>query len=198
MRVIPQFFGDTRVPKAEGVLENVVLAMLAFCLLALSGARAQADYTVIEVNFILANKNGPSDQQARISARGHRAVSGSWIRTRITSLSRASLGIAKDSEFLDGDADKNGSLSVEEVIAEKLADFDAADTNKDGTLNVDEVPPMTRSKEEAMTVTSYSRLVTFMACSFMAFTAIVARPASATRSRSSDRNKKRKSNYKKK
>ncbi|MEM7193115.1 MAG: hypothetical protein AAF405_09715, partial [Pseudomonadota bacterium] len=47
--------------------------------------------------------------------------------------------LAKDPEFGDGDTDKDGSLSLEEVIAEKLADFDAADTNKDGALNLDEV-----------------------------------------------------------
>ena len=47
--------------------------------------------------------------------------------------------LAKDAEFEDGDSDKSGSLSVEEVISEKLADFEAADTNKDGALNVEEV-----------------------------------------------------------
>jgi hypothetical protein len=32
--------------------------MLAFCLFAMTGERARADYTVIEVNFILADKDG--------------------------------------------------------------------------------------------------------------------------------------------
>ena len=47
--------------------------------------------------------------------------------------------LAEDPEYLDGDTDKSGALSIEEVITEKLADFEAADTNKDGALNVDEV-----------------------------------------------------------
>jgi hypothetical protein len=47
--------------------------------------------------------------------------------------------LSADPEFLDGDMDKSSSLSLEEVITEKLADFDRADTNNDGALNVDEV-----------------------------------------------------------
>lgn len=47
--------------------------------------------------------------------------------------------LAEDAEFSDNDGDYNGALSVEEVIAEKLADFDAVDTNKDGALNIGEV-----------------------------------------------------------
>ncbi len=46
---------------------------------------------------------------------------------------------AKADEFLDGDTDKDGKLSVEEVMAEKLADFTSADLNKDGVLSVGEV-----------------------------------------------------------
>ena len=46
--------------------------------------------------------------------------------------------LATDSEFSDNDADKDGMLSLKEMIAEKLADFLAADLNKDGKLSLDE------------------------------------------------------------
>ena len=46
--------------------------------------------------------------------------------------------LAGDSEFSDNDTDKNEMLSLEEMIAEKLADFTAADLNKDGKLSLDE------------------------------------------------------------
>jgi hypothetical protein len=116
------------------------MAALALCLLALSGERARADYTVIEVNFIMADKNGDLllskpeyllvalDTFKDLDQNGNNALDADELGD-----------LANDPEFLDGDTDKSGSLSVEEVIAEKLADFEAADTNKDGALNIDEV-----------------------------------------------------------
>jgi hypothetical protein len=114
--------------------------MLATGLLAASGERVRADYTVIEVNFIMADKNG----DLLISKPEYLLVALDTFKNLDQNgnneLDPDELGdLAKDPEFLDGDADKNGSLSVEEVITEKLADFEAADTNKDGALNVDEV-----------------------------------------------------------
>lgn len=47
--------------------------------------------------------------------------------------------LSKDKEFSDNDTSKDGALSIEEVIQEKLADFKAADTNNDGSLTFDEV-----------------------------------------------------------
>ena len=46
---------------------------------------------------------------------------------------------AADPEFKDNDTDKSGTLSVEEMIEEKLADFSKADINNDGMLDLDEV-----------------------------------------------------------
>jgi EF hand len=121
-------------------LRLLVIAMLATCLLAVSGERVRADYTVVEVNFIMADKNGdlliskPEYLLVALDTFKNLAQNGN------NELDPDEVGdLAKDPEFLDGDADKNGSLSVEEVITEKLADFEAADTNKDGALNVDEV-----------------------------------------------------------
>jgi hypothetical protein len=42
-------------------------------------------------------------------------------------------------EFLDGDSNNDGKISVEEMIDEKLADFLRADGNQDGVLNLGEV-----------------------------------------------------------
>ena len=51
--------GATIAAGAEGgSLKHAALAMLAVCLVALSGGHARADYTVVEVNFILADKDG--------------------------------------------------------------------------------------------------------------------------------------------
>ncbi|MFA9475418.1 MAG: hypothetical protein ACERJ2_12780 [Filomicrobium sp.] len=47
--------------------------------------------------------------------------------------------LASDVEFTDNDTDRSGSLSLEEVISEKLADYDRADLNSDGRLSLDEV-----------------------------------------------------------
>jgi hypothetical protein len=122
------------------VLRIFALAALALCMLAFSGERARAEYTVIEVNFIMADKNGDLliskpeyllvaiDDFNKLDVNGNNALDPDEIGD-----------LAEDPEYLDGDSDKSGSLSIEEVIAEKLADFDAADTNKDGALNVDEV-----------------------------------------------------------
>jgi hypothetical protein len=128
----------------EGVLRPILLAMLALPLalaaLAFSRERAQADYTVIEVNFIMADKNGDllisKPEYLLVALDGFRDLD----QNQDNALDPEEMGdLSNDPEYLDGDTDKSGTLSLEEVITEKLADFDAADTNKDGALNVDEV-----------------------------------------------------------
>jgi len=114
--------------------------MLAFGLVAVSGEPARADYTVIEMNFMMADKNG----DLLISKPEYLLVATEDFNkldlNQDNVLGPDEIGdLAKDPEYLDGDTDKSGALSIEEVIAEKLADFEAADTNKDGALNVDEV-----------------------------------------------------------
>jgi len=114
--------------------------MLAICLLALSTGRAAADYTVVEMNFMMADKDG----DMLLSKTEYLLVPLEALRKLDVNANNAldadELGdLAEDAEFSDGDTDKSGNLSLEEIISEKLADFDAADTNKDGALNVDEV-----------------------------------------------------------
>ena len=54
--------------------------------------------------------------------------------------------LATDPEFSDNDSDKSGSLSIEEMIEEKLADFERIDMNDDGSLTLDELEKTYTSK----------------------------------------------------
>lgn len=126
-----------------------VMTMATLALLALSGGLARANYTVVEVNFILADKDGdlllskteyllvPLEDFRKLDQNGNNALDPDELGD-----------LAEDAEFGDGDTDKDGSLSLEEIIAEKLADFEAADTNKDGALNVDEVTEYEAKRSE--------------------------------------------------
>ena len=145
----PDNFGWSHLDSREDTLKHAALAMLAVCLVALSGGNATADYTVVEVNFILADKDGdlllskteyllvPLEAFAKLDANGNNALDADELGD-----------LAKDTEFGDGDSDKSGNLSLEEIISEKLADFEAADTNKDGALNVDEVTVFEAKKSD--------------------------------------------------
>ena len=54
--------------------------------------------------------------------------------------------LATDTEFSDNDSDKSGALSIEEMIEEKLADFERIDMNDDGSLTLDELEKTYNSK----------------------------------------------------
>ena len=47
--------------------------------------------------------------------------------------------MAADPEFSDNDSDKDGSLSINEMIEEKLADFAKIDGDSDGFVSLDEL-----------------------------------------------------------
>ena len=121
-------------------MKNIVVAMLAVCLLIFAGERARAEYTVVEVNFILADKDGnfllSKTEYLLVALEDFKKLD----QDGNNELDASEVGdLSSDPEFSDGDADKSGALSLEEVITEKLTDFDSADTNDDGALNVDEV-----------------------------------------------------------
>lgn len=121
-------------------LQRFVLPALAVCLFALTPERAGAEYSAVEVNFIIADKDGDlllsKTEYLLVPLEAFKGLD----RNGDNALEPEELGdLAEDAEFSDGDTDKSGALSLEEVIAEKLADFEAADTDKDGALNVDEV-----------------------------------------------------------
>ena len=100
----------------------------------------RAEISEVEIIFITADADG----DLVLSKAEVLAVA--VLQFRLTDSNRNNLlektevgELAEDPEFSDNDADKSGSLSIEEMVTEKLADFDAADTNKDGALSLDEV-----------------------------------------------------------
>jgi hypothetical protein len=100
----------------------------------------KAEMNAVEVLFVQADRNGDlvlSKAEVLLVAVQDFTASDS---DRDDLLEKQEVGdIAKDSEFSDNDADKDGALSIEEVVTEKLADFKAADSDKNGSLSVDEV-----------------------------------------------------------
>ena len=130
-------------------MKNVVLAATAAALLAFSLATpAKADMTDLEIIFVKGDQNGDlvlNKAEVLLIAITSFNVSDS---DRDNKLERQEVGkLASDPEFSDNDANKDGALSIEEVIAEKLADFKAADTNSDGMLTIDEVKKFYEGKQ---------------------------------------------------
>ena len=115
-------------------------AVSVLCLSLAAATASRADFSAEEVNFIFADRDGDLllDQSEYLqNALGQFST---IDINKDNKLSHDEVGeLAKDKEFLDGDTDKDGALSITEVIAEKLADFESADTNGDGSLNVEEV-----------------------------------------------------------
>ncbi len=122
-------------------MKNVVFAATAAALLALSPATpVKADMTDLEIIFVKVDTNGDlvlNKAEVLLIAITSFNVADS---DRDNMLEKQEIGkLASDPEFSDNDTDKDGALSIEEVIAEKLADFTSADTNNDGMLTIIEV-----------------------------------------------------------
>ena len=103
-------------------------------------APAMAEMTDLEIIFVKADENGDlmlsKGEVLRIAIEqfGIADVDGDDM------LEADEAGdMAADAEFSDNDADKDGSISIEEMIEEKLADFARIDTNSDGTLSLEEL-----------------------------------------------------------
>jgi hypothetical protein len=127
----------------------MVFAATAAALLALSPATpAKADMTELEIIFIKGDQNGDlvlnKAEVLLIAITSFNETDSD----RDNMLEKKEVGkLASDPEFSDNDADKNGALSIEEVIAEKLADFKTADTNGDGMLTIIEVKKFYEGKQ---------------------------------------------------
>ena len=130
-------------------MKNMVFAATAAALLALSPATpAKADMTELEIIFIKGDQNGDlvlnKAEVLLIAITSFNETDSD----RDNMLEKKEVGkLASDPEFSDNDADKNGALSIEEVIAEKLADFKTADTNGDGMLTIIEVKKFYEGKQ---------------------------------------------------
>ncbi len=122
-------------------MKNVVFAATAAAFMALSPATpVKADMTDLEIIFVKGDSNGDlvlNKAEVLLIAITRFNVDDS---DRDNLLEKQEVGkLASDPEFSDNDTDKDGALSIEEVIAEKLADFTSADTNNDGMLTIIEV-----------------------------------------------------------
>lgn len=130
-------------------MKNVVLAVSAVALLALSPATpVKADMTELEIIFVKGDQNGDlvlnKAEVLLITIRQFNLTDSD----RDNMLEKQEVGeLASDPEFSDNDANKDGALSIEEVIAEKLADFKSADTNSDGMLTLIEVKKFYEGKQ---------------------------------------------------
>ena len=130
-------------------MKKLFIAAIAAALLALSPATpVQADMTDLEIIFVKGDQNGDlvlNKAEVLLIAITRFNISDS---DRDNKLEKQEVGkLASDPEFSDNDADKDGALSIEEVIAEKLADFKTADTNSDGSLTIIEVKKFYEGKQ---------------------------------------------------
>lgn len=108
----------------------------------------KAEMTELEVIFIKADKNGDfvlNKAEVLIVTLSQFDQSDS---DRDNMLEKQEVGkLSADKEFSDNDTSKDGALSVEEVIEEKLADFKTADTDNDGSLTIGEVRKFYENKK---------------------------------------------------
>ncbi len=122
-------------------MKRILVGALAITVLELSAASpAVAHMSELEILFVKADRNG---DLVLDKAEVLMVTLDEFDRTdsdRDNTLEKQEVGeLAKDKEFSDNDTSKDGALSIEEVIEEKLADFKTADTNNDGSLDFDEV-----------------------------------------------------------
>lgn len=130
-------------------MKNIVFAATAAALLALSPTKpAMAEMSELEIIFVKGDQNGDlvlNKAEVLLIAITRFNVADS---DRDNMLEKQEVGeLASDPEFSDNDADKDGALSIEEVIAEKMADFKSADTNSDGMLSFGEVKKFYEGKQ---------------------------------------------------
>lgn len=130
-------------------MKNVFFGAAAAALLALAPVTpVKAEMSDLEIIFVNVDQDGDlvlSKGEVLLIAIRQFNLSDS---DRDGMLEKQEVGdLASDPEFSDNDANKDGALSIEEVITEKLADFKAADTNSDGVLTVIEVTKFYEGKQ---------------------------------------------------
>ena len=115
------------------------IALLA-CVTAVAPASARAELSDVVVLFVKADHNGDL-LLSKAEVIATTMLQFNQVDSNQNGLleKREVADHADDPEFSDNDTDKSGSLSPEDVITEKLADFKAADTDGDGRLSFEEV-----------------------------------------------------------
>ncbi len=133
----------------ETTVKNVLFGAVAAALLALAPVTpVKAEMSDLEIIFVKADQNGDlvlnKGEVLLIAIAQFNLIDSD----RDGLLEKQEVGdLASDPEFSDNDANKDGALSIEEVITEKLADFKAADTNSDGVLTIIEVTKFYENKK---------------------------------------------------
>lgn len=99
----------------------------------------EATNVEIQAAFAEADKNDDEvinvDEYVGFSVRLFEAAGGTDDRE----IPKSDLDDVEDADFARADRDQNGSLSLGEVVADKMLDFFETDTNKNGVLSLAEV-----------------------------------------------------------
>jgi hypothetical protein len=122
-------------------VKTQIVAIAVAAVLAGSAWMARAQTTDVQVGLIKADVN--EDQALSKSEVLLNAMQG-FVASDLDGdglIEASEVGeeIATHAEFTDNDTDKGGSLTVEEVVEEKLADFKMIDKNGDGLLVIEEL-----------------------------------------------------------
>jgi hypothetical protein len=121
-------------------MKRIVIAAAAATAMATFGLQAHAEPSDLEIVFVKADANGDlvlgKGEVLVIAIQQFEIADADGDET----LEAEEVGeLATNAEFSDNDSDKSGALSIEEMIAEKLADFERIDSDKDGFLTMDEL-----------------------------------------------------------
>lgn len=122
-----------------GLKGELVAVALTFTLLACVASAQSSTNAAIEAAFLEADKNGDGainvDEYVAHTVVLFEAGGGTDTRE----IPRSALQDVNAADFSRADRDRNGALSLGEVVAEKMIDFFETDTNHDGVLSSTEV-----------------------------------------------------------